>query len=82
MSVDYNRILRIETQLAEAVHSHSAEYTVYVPPSLSKKHFVFYAADNADFSEDTPEGKGTLHATALVAYQRVPHSWKPSTIKN
>ena len=26
--------------------------------------------DNSDFSEDTPDGKNTLHATAMVVFQR------------
>ncbi|MES9905285.1 MAG: hypothetical protein ABW168_21745, partial [Sedimenticola sp.] len=70
MSVEYSRILRIETQLAQAVLNRSAEYDVYVPPSLVKNEFIFFAIDNSDFSEDTPEGKNTLHATAMVVYQR------------
>ena len=68
--MDYNRILRIDTQLAQAVLDRSAEYDVFVPPSLIKNEFIFFAADNTDFSEDTPDGKGTLHATAMVVYQR------------
>ena len=57
VSVDYTRILRIETQLAQAVLSHSDAHGIYVPPALAKGQFIYFAVDNSDFSEDTPEGK-------------------------
>ena len=69
ISVSYPRILRIETQLAETVLAHSAEHNVFVPPSLVKATFIFFSADNSDFHEDTPEGKNTLRATAMVVFQ-------------
>ncbi len=69
VSVDYTRILRIETQLPQAVVSNSSEHNVFIPPQLSKGQFIF---DNSDFSEDTPDGKNTLHATAMVVFQRKP----------
>ena len=68
VSVDYTRILRIETQLAEA--RHSADRGIYVPPALARSQFIYFAVDNSDFSEDTPEGKNTLHATAMAVFQR------------
>lgn len=70
VSVDYTRILRIETQLAEAVVRHSAEHGIYVPPEIARGQFVYFAVDNSDFSEDTPDGKNTLHATAMAVFQR------------
>lgn len=77
VSVEYTRILRIETQLAQAVLKRSAQYDVYVPPGLVAKEFIFFAIDNSDFSEDTPEGKDTLHATAMVVYQRTSNHASP-----
>lgn len=41
----------------------------YVPLELVKGRFVFCAADNIDFLEDPPYGKGTLHGTVMVDYQ-------------
>ena len=70
MSVDYTRILRVETQLAEDVLRHSADYGFYVPPAIAKGQFIYFGVDNSDFSEDTPEGKNTLHATAMAVIQR------------
>ena len=66
VSVDYTRILRIETQLAQAVPSHSNDNGIYIPPALTKGQFIYFAVDNSDFSEDTPEGK------TLVMLQRWP----------
>ena len=31
---------------------------------------VFFAVDNVDFAEDTPDGKNTFHGTAMAIYQR------------
>ena len=70
VSVDYSRILRIETQLTEAVLRHSVDHGICVPPALDKGQFIYFAVDNSDFSEDTPEGKNTLHATAMAVFQK------------
>ena len=69
-SVDYTHILRIETQFAQAVPSNSSEHNIYIPPELSRNKFIFFSIDNSDFSEDTPDGKKNLHATAMVVFQR------------
>ena len=67
VSVEYTRILRIETQLAEAVlRRMNLTQSVYVPPGLKKNMFVFFAVDNIDFAEDTVDGKDTLHGTMVT----------------
>ena len=68
--VNYVRILRVETQLAQAVLSNSSEHNIFIPPKLCKGQFIFFSVDNSDFSEDTPDGKNTLHVTAMVVFQR------------
>ena len=70
VSVDYARILSIETQLAMAVLHNSSAHDIYIPPELSKGKFIFFSVDNSDFSEDTSDGKNTQHATAMVVFQR------------
>ena len=79
VSVHYASILRIETQLAQAVLSNSGEHNIFLPPQLSKGQFIFFSVDNSDFSEDTPDGKDTLHATAMVVFQRKPTN-EPETV--
>lgn len=70
LSVDYQRILRIETQLAHAVTSQMTSEGIYIPQSLQKGRFIFFAIDNSDFNEDTPDGKNTTHATATAVFQQ------------
>jgi hypothetical protein len=72
LSVHYSHILRIETQLAQAVVSRMSETDgIYIPPGLQYGTPLFFAADNIDFSEDTIDGKNTLHATVIVVFQQV-----------
>ena len=52
---------------------------VYIPPSLQKDRFIFFAIDNSDFAEDTPDGKHTLHATATAVYQQKHQDDEPVT---
>lgn len=68
--VDYSRILRLETQLANTVLEATREQGAYLPATMRKGAFIFFAVDNSDFNEDTPDGKRTLHATATAVFQR------------
>lgn len=43
---------------------------VYLPPDIVVGRHVFFAVDNVDFCEDTPDGKRTFHGTAMAIYQR------------
>ena len=70
VSVNYDRVKVIENSIAKAVLKRMADSGgVYVPPELKSDRFTHFATDNLDFTEDTPDGKRTLHATVLVAYQ-------------
>ena len=69
-SVDYRRILRLETQLANAVIEKMKRDGVYIPPMMVQGKFIYFAIDNTDFSEDTPDGKRTLHGTVTAIFQR------------
>ena len=44
---------------------------MFLPPDIVKGRHVYFAIDNIDFSEDTPDGKRTLHGTAMAIYQKV-----------
>jgi len=69
-SVSYERVLRIETQLAAAVLKQAAQSNgIYIPDRLVRGRFLFFAIDNVDFDEDTSDGKHTLHATATAVFQ-------------
>ena len=71
MSVDYNRILRVEAQIeGSALKRMELNDGLYIPPDLVLDSHVFFAVDNVDFAEDTPNGKNTFHGTAMAIYQR------------
>lgn len=71
MSVDYNRVLRVESQIESNVLQRMEQNdSVYLPPDIVKGRHVFFAIDNVDFAEDTPDGKRTFHGTAMAIYQR------------
>ena len=71
ISVDYNRILRVEAQIeASVLKRMELNDGLYIPPDLVLGRHVFFGVDNVDFAEDTPEGKNTFHSTAMAIYQR------------
>jgi len=71
MSVDYNRILRVEAQIEASVLKRiELNGGLYIPPDVVLGRHVFFAVDNVDFAEDTPDGKNTFHGTVMAIYQR------------
>lgn len=61
----------METALANAVVRNTEQFQgLYVPPFLKKGTFAFFMADNADFAEDTADGKGTTQGTITAVYQK------------
>ena len=69
-SIDYPRVLRLETQIASSVLDKIRENSgIYLPPDIVKGRFIHCAADNIDFCEDTVDGKRTLHGTVMAIYQ-------------
>ena len=82
MSVEYNRILRLENQIANSVMRQMLlNDGLYIPPEIVQGRHMFFAIANSDFAEDTPDGKRTLHATAMAVYQKS-ESWdSPQVLK-
>ena len=56
VSVNYVRILRIETQLAQALLSNSSEQNIFIPPKLCNSQFIFSVLT---ISQKTPPTKRT-----------------------
>ena len=76
--VSHGCVLLMETALANAVVENTRGFQdLYVPPLLKRGGFVFFAADNTDFAEDTPDGKGTTHGTIIAVYQNDAPSGEP-----
>ena len=83
LAINYDKILKIETNIAEYVVKTMEECDrVYVPPSLGKHSLVYFATDNCDFKNDTPDGKHEIHATVQIVYQNpvTPISHQPTEI--
>ncbi|KXJ11509.1 hypothetical protein AC249_AIPGENE22744 [Exaiptasia diaphana] len=71
MSVEYNRLLRVEAQIESAVLDRMEKNDgIFLPPEIVIGRHVFFAVDNVDFAEDTYDGKNTLHGTAIAIYQK------------
>lgn len=71
ISVEYNRLLRVETQIECSVLKRMEQNNgLFLPPDIVQGRHVFFAIDNVDFSEDTYDGRNTLHGTAMVIYQK------------
>ena len=72
MAVEYNRLLRLESQIEETVlNCIESEGGMFLPPDILKGQHVFFAIDNIDFSEDTPDGRRTLHGTGMAINEKV-----------
>ena len=71
LSVEYNRLLRVEAQIEASVLKGMEEKGgLFLPPDIVKGRHVFFAIDNIDFAEDTYDGRNTLHGTAMAIYQK------------
>ena len=71
VSVEYNRLLRLEGQIASTVLKRILlNDNIFLPPDIILGRRIFFAVDNVDFAEDTPDGKRTTHATVMAIYQQ------------
>lgn len=69
LSVEYNRLLRVESQIEASVLKRM-EHNNGLPPDIVKGRHVVFAIDNIDFQEDTYDGRNTLHGTSMGIYQK------------
>lgn len=82
MSVDYNRLLRVETQIEKnVVQRLQNNEGIYLPPDIVMGRHPFFAVDNSDFSEDTVDGKRTLHGAAMAIFQQKAENDKETDVK-
>ena len=67
----YPRIMALETRIAAAVCKRISEKDgVYLPPFVVKSKPIYFATDNIDFCESTPDGTNTLHGTIITLFQK------------
>ena len=71
MSVEYNRLLRVESQIEASVLKRMEQNNgLFLPANIVEGRHLFFAIDNVDFAEDTYDGRRTLHGTAMAIYQK------------
>ena len=65
--MDYNRVLRVEAQIeASVVKRMEMNDGLYIPPNVVLGRHAYFAINNVDFTEDTPDCKNTFHGTAMA----------------
>jgi len=71
MSVEYNRLLRVESQLEASVLKPMEQNNgLFLLANIVEGRHVFFAIDNVDFAEDSYDGRRTLQGTAMAIYQK------------
>ena len=83
LTINYDKILKIETNIAEAIVKKKMEDSdgVYVPPSIQKEYPIYFGVDNCDFQKDTPDGKHEFHGTVQIVYQNSTNLLKSKSLK-
>ena len=70
-STSYSHVQRVDTTVTKRTSDKFMKYGNFpVPPNLLEGKVLQFAADNIDIIEETLDGKGTFHATQMVAFQR------------
>ena len=81
LTSSYDKILKIETNFAEAIVKNLEDSDgVYVPPSIQKECPIF-PVDNCDFQNDTPDGIHEFHGTVQIVYQNSTNPIETKTLK-
>ena len=75
LSISYDRVLEISTQMGEAVIAQYVENGVVCPPVL-KKLFTTSAVDNIDHNPTATTAKTSFHGTSVSLFQH-PSSERP-----
>ena len=69
----YDHVRRIQATLAKRKlerYVENGNVHVPIPSNLEANKFIQFAADNIDIIEKNLDGRGTLHATQMLAFQR------------
>lgn len=64
-------VRRVDTTLAnKSLDELKSNNNIPIPSNIGHGRFFQFAADNIDLIEETLDGKGTFHATQMIAIQR------------
>ena len=69
LSVSYDRVLQLESQLATAVCEDFQKKGVVVPAQLRRGLFTIGALDNLDHNPSSTTAKGSFHGTGISLFQ-------------
>ena len=69
LSVSYDRLLKIENQLANAVCEDFQEKGIVVPARLRRGLFTVGALDNLDYNPPSTTATGSFHGTGISFFQ-------------
>ena len=71
LSVSYEKVLKIETAIANSVVKEKKEKNnVYIPPNVIKGKMLRFAIDNTDLNNNTPDGKHEFQGTGQIVIQK------------
>ena len=69
LCISYDRVLKISTQLGEAVVERYLDEGVVCPPLLQGKVFTTAAVDNIDHNPSSTTSKSSFHGTGISIFQ-------------
>ena len=71
ISIDYDKLLNIKSQLADSVLTEmNNNDSVIIPKSIFKDLLIYFAIDNTDRKINTPDGRNQLDGTEIAVYKR------------
>lgn len=70
MSIDSNRVLRVDPNRIKCSQTYGSEWGCFSTSRHNDGKACLFAIDSVEFAEDTPDGKRTVHGTAMAIYQR------------
>ena len=72
LSIDYDRVMKIETEIASSVTDIiNKSNGVYVPHTTLSDKAIHFAINKTDCHNDMPDGKGEFHGTGQILFQKV-----------
>lgn len=65
LSISYDRVLEISTEMGNKVSTHYESEGVVCPPKLKKKVFTTATVDNIDHNPSSSTAQGAFHGTGI-----------------
>ena len=72
MSISYNLVLDISTELGNKICRHYRMQRAVFPPALKGGHFTTGAVDNIDHDPSSTSAHGSFHGTGISLFQHPP----------